>query len=108
MADVEKSQHTEQLERVKTEEDSNNSLEQVQTHETIAAVDIHNRQAFKGDESDGKISWGPRKWIAALSLAMLYTGMWLCHYNRESRSDTINCRVPSPSVLHWCHPLIHR
>lgn len=76
MADIEKNDHVEQLERVKTEEDSNGgeSLDQVETHQTIAKVDIHNKQAFKGDDSDGKISWGPRKWIAALSLAMLYTG----------------------------------
>lgn len=76
MGDIEKSEPVEQLERVKTEEDSTggDSLDQVDTHATIARVDIHNRQAFKGDESDGKFSWGPRKWIAALSLAMLYTG----------------------------------
>ena len=49
-------------------------LEKVETHETLARVDIHNSQAFKGDDSDGKIKWTVRKWFAAGFLAMLYTG----------------------------------
>lgn len=90
MADIEKNDHVEQLERVKTEEDSShNSLDQVQTHETIAKVDIHNKQAFRGDESDGKISWTPRKWIAALSLAMLYTGKRSSYGPRREREADI-------------------
>lgn len=75
--DIEKNDHVEELERVRTEDASSNNgdfLEPVQSHQTLGKVDIHNKQAFKGDESDGKFSWGPRKWIAALSLACLYTG----------------------------------
>lgn len=88
MADIEKNHHAEQLERVKTEEDSSHdSLDQVQTHETIAKVDIHNKQAFRGDDSDGKISWTPRKWIAALSLAMLYTGKESSYRSGEERES---------------------
>ena len=64
MADIEKNEHSEYLERVKTEEGSTSeSLEQVQTHETIVPVDLHNKQAFKGDDSDGKISWTFRNWV---------------------------------------------
>ena len=80
MADVEKSyaqEHHEQLERVSTHDDVSSNrekLEEVQTHETLIPVDIHNRQAFKGDESDGKIHWTIRRWFAAAFLAMLYTG----------------------------------
>lgn len=75
MADIEKKSHDEHLERIETgEHSSGDSLTQVPTHETIARVDIHNKQAFRGDDDEGKLSWGPRKWIAALSLAMLYTG----------------------------------
>lgn len=76
MAEIEKNNQVEERERVKTEEDSNggDSLDQVHTHATIAKVDIHNRQAFRGDDDESKISWSSRKWIAALSLAMLYTG----------------------------------
>lgn len=75
-ADLEKNDHLEQLERVRTEDASSTgeSLDQVPTHQTIAKVDIENKQAFMGDDSDGKISWTPRNWIAALSLGMLYTG----------------------------------
>lgn len=69
MGDVEKSEnrHVEELERVSTkEEDSRrNSLDKIQTNETLLAVDLDNKQAFKGDDSDGKIQWSIRKWFAA-------------------------------------------
>jgi hypothetical protein len=76
MAEVEKNDHTEELERVSTKEETSRSgsLDQIQTHETLAAVDIHNSQAFKGDDSDGRFQWSIRKWFAAAFLAMLYTG----------------------------------
>lgn len=64
MPDIEKNDHYEHLERIKTEDGSGNeSLEQVQTHETIIPIDIENKQAFKGDDSDGKISWTFRNWM---------------------------------------------
>ena len=77
MADLEKNTHDENLERASTKETNfspQTSLDKVQTHETLARVDIHNSQAFKGDDSDGKFNWSIRKWIAAAFLAMLYTG----------------------------------
>jgi hypothetical protein len=42
---------------------------------TLQHVDIENRYAFKGDDSDGKIEWTVRKLFASAFLAMLYTGM---------------------------------
>jgi hypothetical protein len=41
---------------------------------TLQYVDIENRLAFKGDNSDGKIDWNVRKLFASAFLAMLYTG----------------------------------
>lgn len=41
---------------------------------TLQHVDIENRYAFKGDDSDGKIEWTVRKLFASAFLAMLYTG----------------------------------
>ena len=78
MADIEKTAQDEQLERISTnhsDPSNKEELEQVQTHDTLAKVDIHNRQAFKGDDSDGKFQWDFRNWLAAGSLAMLYTGI---------------------------------
>ncbi len=74
MGDIEKNQHLEELERVSTTEDDSRkgSLDKVQT---LASVDVHNKQAFKGDYSDRKVQWTIRKWFAAAFLAMLYTGM---------------------------------
>lgn len=37
-------------------------------------IDIHNEQAFKGDDSDGKVAWTFRTAFAACMLAMLYVG----------------------------------
>lgn len=41
---------------------------------TMESVDVHNQQAFKGDDSDGKVSWNAKNIIAAMCLAGLYTG----------------------------------
>lgn len=36
-----------------------------------------NEQAYKGDDSDGKVLWTPRNVMAAISLGCLYTGEML-------------------------------
>lgn len=77
MADLEKSatqEHHEQLDRVSTKEEASSDQKPLAPVETLVPVDIHNRQAFKGDDSDGKIHWNIRTWFAAAFLAMLYTG----------------------------------
>ncbi|KIV98796.1 uncharacterized protein PV09_09448 [Verruconis gallopava] len=38
------------------------------------SIDLENKQAFKGDDSDGKVEWTVRKLFASAFLAMLYTG----------------------------------
>ncbi|OCK76057.1 putative major facilitator superfamily transporter [Lepidopterella palustris CBS 459.81] len=47
---------------------------------TLEHVDIENRQAFKGDDSDGKIEFTFKKAAAAWFLAMLYTGSQILLY----------------------------
>lgn len=54
-------------------------LEKVATNQTLSKVDILNKTAYKGDDSDGKIERTFQKLLAAAFLAMLYTGM-LIHY----------------------------
>lgn len=51
--------------------DDTNGLEKVQT---LAVVDIENKAAFKGDESDGKVDWNFKNLAAGFFLCMLYTG----------------------------------
>lgn len=41
---------------------------------TLEGVDITNRGAFKGDDSDGRVTWNLRTIFAAIFLASLYTG----------------------------------
>jgi hypothetical protein len=80
MADNEKGTH-EHISRVDTRSSNDDHsdphhypLEKTETHETIKAVDLDNQQAFKGDDSDGKVDWTPKKLLAAGFLCMLYTG----------------------------------
>lgn len=42
---------------------------------TLEPIDVENKHAFKGDESDGHVSWGLRQILAAIFLSGLYTGM---------------------------------
>ncbi|ORX96497.1 fungal trichothecene efflux pump [Clohesyomyces aquaticus] len=47
---------------------------------TLEGIDIHNRSAFLGDDSDGKVTWGLRSILAAIFLAALYTGSQVILY----------------------------
>ena len=51
--------------------DEKNDLDKVQT---LGAIDIENKAAYKGDDSDGHVEWGFKNLAAATFLCMLYTG----------------------------------
>jgi hypothetical protein len=74
MAEIEKGT----IERVETLSDYESPTHQkpnpLEKIETIQAVDLDNHQAFKGDDSDGKVFWTAKKLLAAAFLSMLYTG----------------------------------
>ena len=61
-----------QLEHITT--DDSTAKHKLELQRTLHHVDIENRYAFKGDDSDRKIEWTVRKLFAAAFLAMLYTG----------------------------------
>lgn len=42
---------------------------------TLEGIDVQNKYAVKGDDSDGKVVWSTRSIFAAVFLAGLYTGM---------------------------------
>lgn len=44
------------------------------TKENTLGVDLENRDAVKGDNSDGQIDWNFKQLIATISLAGLYVG----------------------------------
>lgn len=50
-----------------------NKIEEFDRH----SVDVENRLAFKGDDSDGNVAWNFRAAFAAACLCGLYTGMTL-------------------------------
>jgi hypothetical protein len=62
------------LEQIETNQSDLKDNELRQEH-TLQYVDLENRYAFKGDDSDGKIEWTVRKLFASAFLAMLYTGI---------------------------------
>jgi hypothetical protein len=70
-------QDTQQLEHVATAPQPKTPTDKLEVAQTLQHVDLENRYAFKGDNSDGKIDWNIRKLFAAAFLAMLYTGIIL-------------------------------
>ena len=65
------------------------------------------RHAFKGDDSDGKITWTFRTVLAAISLSGLYTGMSWQDSSQVIDGTQTRFSLPDPSVLHWRHLGLH-
>ena len=53
--------------------DEKNELKQTQT---LSKIDIENRAAYKGDDSDGSVDWTVRNILASVFLCTLYTGTY--------------------------------
>jgi hypothetical protein len=71
----EKTDFGHQAEHVETNSiDANEEKQDLSKVQTLAVVDVENRAAFKGDESDGKVEWNFKNLAAATFLCMLYTG----------------------------------
>ncbi|KAF2099119.1 MFS general substrate transporter [Rhizodiscina lignyota] len=69
-----------ELEHAQTNQSDSPSELELQKEKTLRYVDLENKNAFKGDDSDGKIEWTVRKAFAAAFLAMLYTGSQILLY----------------------------
>lgn len=63
-----------QLEHTSTNRSGSTTKHELELERTLQHVDLENRYAFKGDDSDGKVEWTIRKLFASAFLAMLYTG----------------------------------
>ncbi|OCK81189.1 MFS general substrate transporter [Lepidopterella palustris CBS 459.81] len=61
----------------KADESTENTL---QKELTLSRIDVENRRAYKGDDSDGKVNWTARRILAAVFLAALYTGSQVILY----------------------------
>jgi hypothetical protein len=73
----EESHQLEQVSTKQSESPTNHDLKQIHT---LREIDLENKHAFKGDDSDGKIDWNIRKLFASAFLAMLYTGSQILLY----------------------------
>ena len=71
--------HLEEINTRQSDSPTGHDLKQVQT---LEHVDIENRHAYKGDDSDGKIDWTVRKLLACAFLSMLYTGTYTSFTSR--------------------------
>jgi len=63
---LEKGEHTEkadqaELQHVETHQSPTTSELELEKLQTLAHVDLENKKAFKGDDSDGKIEWNFKK-----------------------------------------------
>lgn len=107
MAEVEKGS----IERVETLSDNDSFAQQkhnpLEKIETIQAVDVENHQAFKGDNSDGKVFWTAKKLLAAAFLSMLYTGACSNLVNANIQMLTSRIRLTAPAVLLWRYSDLH-
>ncbi|KXS97771.1 hypothetical protein AC579_8823 [Pseudocercospora musae] len=97
------------LERVETTSETGtptaqyrNPLEKTDTNETLlASVNIDNHQAFKGDDSDGKVAWSLKRLLVCALLAMLYTGSQLPLYFSGASLSLIAEDIHAANVIGW-------
>ncbi|KAK4557095.1 hypothetical protein LTR86_006076 [Recurvomyces mirabilis] len=98
MAESEKNK----LELVQTNAtDQTSSGEKLTQQETLQEVDLENHQAFKGDDSDGKVHWTIRKLLAATFLAMLYTGSQIPLYFAGATLSFIAKDIGQVEAIGW-------
>ena len=63
------------LERSSTQHtDEMDEKAELSKEKTLSKIDVENRQAYKGDDSDGEVEWRFRNIMASIFLCMLYTG----------------------------------
>lgn len=65
------------LEHVDTRDDVSSAHDekaQLEHQQTLSEIDLENKAAFKGDDSDGAVQWTFRNIMASIFLCMLYTG----------------------------------
>ena len=75
---------------------------------TLEGIDVQNRGAYMGDDSDGKVTWGLRQILAAIFLAGLYTGEHPLQYIALRRYLTKVSGLASHPLLHRRFSRLHR
>ncbi|KAK5685652.1 hypothetical protein LTR17_027036 [Elasticomyces elasticus] len=96
MTDMEKN-HLE-LTETNVTESNDQHLEKL---DTLQSIDIENHQAFKGDDSDGKVEWTIKKLLASAFLAMLYTGSQVPLYFAGATLSFIAADIGRADAIGW-------
>jgi len=69
-----KGEGTTTLERTETGYSSADEKHGLEQQQTLSEVDLENKAAYKGDNSDGAVDWTVRNILASIFLCTLYTG----------------------------------
>ncbi|KIW77617.1 hypothetical protein Z517_10063 [Fonsecaea pedrosoi CBS 271.37] len=80
------------------------SADHLGVHEKKDAADdvhIHNEYAYKGDDSDGNVTWTLRHSVAAISLGMLYAGSQVMLYFVGGCLSFIEADLGAEKVGSW-------
>lgn len=76
------------------------------------AVDLENRGAVKGDNSDGRVNWTFKQICATIALSGLYVGKILPSHVIKQKYYTIltitTDRISTSTFLRWRKPEVHR
>ena len=100
----EKTEFGHQAEHVETNSlDANEEKKDLSKVQTLAVVDVENKAAFKGDESDGKIEWTFKTLMAATFLCMLYTGETRTSVSSELSDSSQALRLSSTLSAAHCN-----
>jgi hypothetical protein len=91
------------LEHIETNEDNASTHHEkieLEHQYTLGEIDLENKAAHKGDDSDGHVDWTFKTIMASIFLAQLYTGM-PPSLPRGFTADSRPARLPD-------HPLFRR
>jgi MFS family permease len=99
--DKEETTQTAHLEEINTNQSKSADAADLEKVHTLRYVDLENRNAFKGDDSDGKIEWTIRKLFASAFLAMLYTGSQILLYFVGGSLTFITKDLGTSSATGW-------
>ncbi|KAF1809090.1 putative major facilitator superfamily transporter [Eremomyces bilateralis CBS 781.70] len=85
-----------------TSDEDVQQLEYVDTNgDDLASVDVQNKNAVKGDDSDGKVDWNWRQRIAVMCLVGLYTGSQIPVYFTAGPLTFITAELGGTASAAW-------
>lgn len=90
---------------VKNDHVEDNGVAEQQNHISISDPKLDASEAFKGDDSDGRIEWTRKQVAATISLSGLYVGMFGLRWTTLLALTLY--RIADTSLFRWCIFDIH-